>query len=179
MPAQPQRTTRWYKNVWPWIIIGMLATSVVLSINLIRLAVDNQDSLVIDNYYEAGKGINRSLDRERLARSLNLRANVHLDDLTGEVSLRLNGDSRPDSLTLSLISPTQAERDRHIHLIASTEPGRYVGQLTEAIDGRRFVELIGEQDGQTWRLFEEENVVSGGNLVLGDEAIPGAEDLGR
>ncbi|CAD5108179.1 FixH family protein [Zestomonas carbonaria] len=180
MSAQPQHTTRWYKNVWPWIIIGMLSTSVVLSINLIRIAVDNQDTLVNDNYYEAGKGINRSLDRERLARDLKIRAQAHVDELTGELSLRLSGASLPEHLELSLFSPTQPEKDRHIRLTRSvSEPDRYIGQLPEVIEGRRFVELLGEQEGHTWRLFEEENIAPGGVLMLGDEAIPGAEDLGQ
>lgn len=180
MPSQPQHTTRWYKNIWPWIIIGMLATSVILSINLIRVAVQNQDSLVTDNYYEAGKGIARSLDRERLARDLKVRANIHVDELTGELALQLAGDSQPDSLQLSLISPTQPDKDRHITMSrAPGADGRYVGQLEEAIEGRRFVELIGEHEGHSWRLFEEENVSPGSNLVLGDEAIPGAEEQGR
>ncbi|UVE19335.1 FixH family protein [Pseudomonas sp. LS44] len=180
MPSAPQHTTRWYKNVWPWIIIGLLGTSVFLSINLIRIAMDNQDTLVNDNYYEAGKGINRSLDRERLARDLHLRATLHLDELTGEISLQLSGDSLPEQIELSLISPTQAEKDRHISLKRSAnEPGRYVGQLEEGIQGRRFVELLGEHDNQTWRLFEEESVAPGAILKLGDEVIPGAEDLAR
>ncbi|MBM7059440.1 FixH family protein [Pseudomonas sp. UL073] len=180
MPAQPQHTTRWYKNVWPWIIIGMLATSVILSINLIRVAVQNQDSLVTDNYYEAGKGIARSLDRERLARDLKIHAKIHVDELTGELSLLLAGDSQPATVQLSLISPTQPDKDLHIQMTRSTgEAGRYVGQLPQALDGRRFVELLGEQDGQTWRLFEEENVSPGSRLELGDEAIPGAEEQAR
>ncbi|WP_017939628.1 FixH family protein [Zestomonas thermotolerans] len=180
MPVQPQHTTRWYKNFWPWAIIGMLATSVLLSINLIRIAIDNQDTLVNDNYYEAGKGINRSLDRERLARDLGLRAQIRIDELTGELSLRLSGASTPEQLEINLFSPTQPEKDRHIRLMRSaSEPDRYIGQLTEAVEGRRFIELLGEQDGRTWRIFEEETVAPGAELVLGDEAIPGAEDLSR
>ena len=58
----------WYKHLWPWIIIGVLATSVTLSLTMVYIAVNNPDNLVNDNYYEAGKGINRSLDRELLAR---------------------------------------------------------------------------------------------------------------
>ncbi|MNZ50340.1 hypothetical protein D3C78_681260 [compost metagenome] len=170
-PVQP-----WYKHLWPWIIIGMLGTSVFLSLMLVRIAATNQDSLVNDNYYEAGKGINRSLDREHLAQRLQLQAKIHFDDLTGEVDLRLAGNSQPEKLTLNLLSPTLESQDRHVELLpAPAEKGRYTGRIEAAIDGRRFVELLGEQDGQSWRLFEEERVAPGGTITLGDEPLKGAE----
>lgn len=168
----------WYKHLWPWIIIGILACSVTLTLSMVTIAIKNPDNLVNDNYYEAGKGINRSLDRELLAKSLNLRASVHLDELTGETDLRLTGDSQPETVELNLISPTQPEKDRKITLARSaSEPGRYIGQLSDKVEGRRFVELLGEQNGQTWRMFEEEQVLNGKELQLGDEPLQGAEDL--
>jgi hypothetical protein len=44
---------------------------------------------------------------------------VHLDELTGEVDLRLTGNSNPTTLELNLISPTQPEKDRKINLARS------------------------------------------------------------
>lgn len=179
MPATNTVHSVWYKNLWPWIIIGILATSVTLSLTMVSIAVNNPDNLVNDNYYEAGKGINRSLDRELLGQTLKLKANVHLDEVTGEVELRLTGDSQPQALELNLISPTQPEKDRKIALALSSEPGRYLGQLEDKVEGRRFVELLGTEKGQTWRLFEEEDVAHGATLVLGDEALKGAEHLDK
>ncbi|MDD0974679.1 FixH family protein [Pseudomonas fontis] len=179
MPAATA-TSPWYKHLWPWIIIGVLATSVTLSLTMVTIAVNNPDNLVNDNYYEAGKGINRSLDRELLAQTLKLKANIHLDELTGEVELRLSGSSLPQTLELNLISPTQPEKDRKIALAQSpSEAGRYLGQLNDKVEGRRFVELLGSQEGQVWRLFEEELVGHDKNLVLGDEALQGAEHLDK
>ncbi|HHJ1296823.1 TPA: FixH family protein [Pseudomonas sp. H2] len=173
MPAATAASP-WYKHLWPWIIIGILTTSVCLSLTMVSIAVRNPDNLVNDNYYEAGKGINRSLDRELLAQTLKLKASVHLDDLTGEVDLHLSGDSDPQTLELNLISPTQPDKDRKV-LLSRAEAGRYVGQLDDKVDGRRFVELLGSQEGQVWRLFEEEKVEHGVTLLLGDEALLGAE----
>jgi hypothetical protein len=170
----------WYRHRWPWIIIGMLTCSVGLTVAMVTIAVDNPDNLVNDNYYEAGKGINRSLDRELLAQELKMRASVHLDDLTGEVDLRLSGDSQPKTLELNLISPTQPEKDRKIVLTRSeTETGRYIGQLGDKVEGRRFVELLGTQDDHVWRMFEEEQVSHDKDLLLGDEPLQGAEDLNK
>ncbi|AKJ99748.1 MULTISPECIES: FixH family protein [Pseudomonas] len=177
MPAATA-TSPWYKHLWPWIIIGILTCSVTLSLTMVTIAVKNPDNLVNDNYYEAGKGINRSLERELLAQTLQLHANVQLDDVTGEVNLHLNGNSRPQTLALSLISPTQPEKDRKIVLTRNdSEPGRYVGQLADKIEGRRFVELLGVENDKTWRLFEEEQVNHGQDILLGDEPLQGAEDL--
>ena len=168
----------WYKHLWPWIIIGILACSVTLTLSMVTIAVNNPDNLVNDNYYEAGKGINRSLDRELLAQTLQLRAKVHLDELTGEVELHLTGYSNPSTLELNLISPTQPEKDRKINLARSaSEPGRYIGQVTDKVEGRRFVELLGVEGDRTWRLFEEEQVNHDKDLLLGDEPLQGAEDL--
>lgn len=179
MPAATA-TSPWYKHLWPWIIIGVLATSVTLSLTMVTIAVNNPDNLVNDNYYEAGKGINRSLDRELLAQTLNLKAAVNLDELTGEVDLRLSGDSQPQTLELNLISPTQPQKDRKIALTQSAnEAGRYVGQLNDKVEGRRFVELLGNQGERVWRLFEEEDVSHGQVLILGDEALKGAEHLDK
>lgn len=145
---------------------------------MVTIAVKNPDNLVNDNYYEAGKGINRSLDRELLAQTLQLRAKVHLDELTGEVEVYLTGNSGPSTLELNLISPTQPEKDRKINLTRSaSEPGRYIGQVTDKVEGRRFVELLGVEGDRTWRLFEEEQVSHDKDLLLGDEPLQGAEDL--
>ncbi|PKH12978.1 hypothetical protein BI292_21775 [Pseudomonas sp. 43NM1] len=170
----------WYKHLWPWIIIAILACSVTLTLSMVTIAVNNPDNLVNDNYYEAGKGINRSLDRELLAQTLLLRASVHLDDVTGEVDLRLKGNSQPQTLELNLISPTQPEKDRKITLTRSaTEQGRYIGQMSDQVEGRRFVELLGVEDDKTWRMFEEEQISQDKDLLLGDEPLQGAEDLNK
>ncbi|RMN34164.1 hypothetical protein ALQ64_04472, partial [Pseudomonas cannabina] len=100
MPAAAP-SSPWYKHLWPWIIIAILTCSVTLSLTMVAIAVNNPDNLVSDNYYEAGKGINRSLNREVLAQTLKLRARVHLDELTGEAEVRLSGNSGPDRLELN------------------------------------------------------------------------------
>lgn len=166
----------WYRHLWPWIIIAILACSVTLTLSMVTIAVNHPDNLVTDNYYEAGKGINRSMDREWLAQTLKLRATIQLDALTGEVDVRLNGDSQPETMVLNLISPTQPEKDRKVVLARNpAQPGRYVGQLSDRVEGRRFVELLGVDNARTWRLFEEELIARDKALVLGDEPLQGAE----
>jgi hypothetical protein len=47
--------------------------------------------------------------------------------------------------------------------------GLYRGNLQDSVQGRRFVELIGQEGGQDWRLFEEETLETGKSVQLGDE----------
>jgi hypothetical protein len=53
----------WYKQFWPWFLIVVPLTSMVLSFSMLRLAFTGEDSMVIDDYYKEGRGINLKIQK--------------------------------------------------------------------------------------------------------------------
>ncbi len=148
----------WYKQFWPWFLIGILVFAVVIGLGLLFISIAYQDSMVRDNYYKEGRAINMHLGRDQMARDLSLAATFTIDDLTGEISLTLNGDleANPSVLQFDLISPSHADRDRVITLnrVAANE---YAGQMPERIEGRHYIDLSdpARPDEAGWRLTDE------------------------
>src|SRR5690606_40588430 len=106
----------WYKQFWPWFLIGILVFAVVIGLGLVYVSLLNPDSMVRDNYYKEGRASNMHMGRDHRARELNLSASFSIDDGTGGVRLGLDGDLHPlpPRLLLDIIAPTRAEAERRV-----------------------------------------------------------------
>lgn len=162
----------WYKQFWPWFIIGILVFAVVIGLGLLFISLAYQDSMVRDNYYKEGRAINMYLGRDQLADELQLSSEFSVDEVTGEISLNLEGQLQPlpTDLQLDLISPSHAERDRTV-LLKRVSGNQYAGQLSETMQGRHYVDLSDPtKPGETgWRLTDEINLGSGQTYRLSAE----------
>ncbi len=100
----------WYKQFWPWFLIALPLTSVIVGVVFLMLALHNPDDLVVDDYYRQGLAINRTIDRERRAVQLGLHGELTYDPHTGLARVRLSGiDIR--RVELRLVHPSRARFD--------------------------------------------------------------------
>jgi len=152
------RAQPWYREPWPWILMAGPATAVVAGLFTAWLAVRSDDGLVMDDYYKAGLGINKTLARSETAARLGIRAELFLVD--GRVRARLNV-APGGALTLQLAHPTRAGLDQRTKLTL-VEPGVYEGQLRPLQAGRWLVVL---EQGD-WRLMGDWTLPAAGALTL-------------
>lgn len=140
----------WYKDRWPWILMAGPAIVVVAGFITLWLAIKSDDGLVADDYYKQGMTINQSLQRDHMAGSLGLHADVMKSDLGIRLLLAAEGSTKlPDAIILKLAHPTQAGRDQLVQMVLEGQ-GFYSGKLVADISGRWLV-LIEDPLGK-WRL---------------------------
>ena len=142
----------WYKQFWPWFIMALPASVVVAGIITIFIAFNNPDGLVKDDYYKAGLGINRMLEREQNAAKLGLSAAAKWQPQQQQVSLQLKAlqPANSERLQLDLIHPTRSGLDTQIPLLHQGD-GRYTGLLAESPIAGNWYLFITPED-ESWRL---------------------------
>ncbi|MFY0991316.1 FixH family protein [Halomonas sp. C05BenzN] len=160
-PAPP-----WYKQFWPWFLIGLLMLSISVSSTFAFLAIRSADGMVQEDYYEHGRAINMVLAKQQRAADLGLSARLRLDPLTSDVVLDLEGSERhPERLDFELIFPTQDDRDIELTL-EHVRGGRYLGQAPDNLHYRWYLQLQPTGDSPEWRLVGEATFPDEGEIVL-------------
>ena len=165
--------TPWYKQFWPWFLLGLLFTSIFGSSTLAVMAVRTADGLVQQDYYEHGRAINMVLAKQQRAHDLNLAAEIRIDPMTSDIIVQLQGDDRPEQLFLKLIFPTQGNRDQEMTL-EHVRDGRYLGQAPDNLRYRWYLQLHPSEVEPAWRLVGEGSFPSEAEFDL----TPGIVDRG-
>lgn len=149
MTASPSTGRAWYRQFWPWFLIGLPALSIVVSVTTLVLAIGNADSLVVDDWYKRGLAINQDIDRGAEAARRGIAATLTVDAVTGDLVARVEGGVDDEALTVSLQHPTIAGRDRSYVLVQSA-PGTYRAAAADLNPGRWYVAIESASGG--WRL---------------------------
>jgi uncharacterized protein len=138
MTQTPRQT--WYTQFWPWFLIVVPAISVVLSLTMLTLAINTEDSPVVDDYYKQGKAINLDLARQENAATLGISTQLTIND--NQVALRFL-HSEPESgeaLELAFYHATLIEQD-FVLLLTRDAVGNYRASHSLAITGKWHVVL--------------------------------------
>ncbi len=126
----------WYQQFWPWFIISLPASAVIAGITTVYIAVKNDDSLVVDNYYKEGLAINQVLTKQRVAHELGVTAVMDFNALTSELKIHIpTGLTQTDKvLKVRLVHVTQAEKDR-VLLLKRNDLNDFVIQVDDIHEG--------------------------------------------
>ncbi|KGE77473.1 hypothetical protein CVH10_04390 [Halomonas sp. ND22Bw] len=166
MTAEQPPIAPWYKQFWPWFMIGLLGASVSFSLVYLALSIHYFDGTVAEDYYKEGLAINEQIAKQEQARTLGLSAALNADPATGDLVVDLTGESRPERLTLKLIFPTESERDRRLTL-EHVRAGRYVTMLETPLRHRWYLHLEpGDGSEPAWRLTGEARFPAQAEIVL-------------
>ncbi|MGB7184884.1 MAG: FixH family protein [Burkholderiaceae bacterium] len=147
----------WYKEPWPWILMGIPFVSVVLGVVMIWLATTTNNAMVVDDYYRKGKAINVDISRDKLATSLGLVAQVEVSESKGQIVLDSGGTQkivvRPAKLSVRFVHSALETLDRTVVASRGTDD-TYPFTLDKPISTGRYRVHI-EPVGSGWRLVSE------------------------
>ncbi|KEI72540.1 FixH family protein [Endozoicomonas elysicola] len=187
--ADNEPFTPWYREPWAWYIVGILMVTFAWGSFQLYTAFTHQDSVVIDDYYKNGKAINQDMTRIKNAHMLNVEGVLTIDELIGEVRVKMQGNPEnwPQQLKLSFLSPVFKDKDKAVTLTRSfgitpdvasgvKKPEQspiYVGQLEALVSGRYYLQLetldelipeVGYESG--WKITLEAKVSPGAPITL-------------
>lgn len=145
----------WYRQGWPWFLISIPAVAVILGITTLWLAVSTWDGLVVDDYYQEGKTIEKTIARSQKAAEMGLVADVRLR--AEEVTLDLAAGpaaTLPPTVVLTISHPTRSGMDQVV--ILKRRDGVFVAPLAPLTAGRWLLQL--EDESHTWRMNGTANI---------------------
>ncbi|MGR5131795.1 FixH family protein [Vibrio alfacsensis] len=130
----------WYKQFWPWFLIILPLTVIVWTIVTVVVFASNSVSLVAEDYYKKGKGINIDISKMNVARDLGLNATVSSDNDTIVITFVKGKLPHFPALTATFTHRTLPDRD-FTKLLTADAKGNYRLAADESIQGPWFVEL--------------------------------------
>jgi hypothetical protein len=145
----------WFKQFWPWFLIGLPMVAVVGSVSLVFTAMDNKPDMVVDDYYVKGKAINHDFALINKAAELNIHAEIQQTDK--KLLIIMQGLQDKSSISFSLFHATLAKNDISAMLTADAN-GHYLFQSDQDLTGKWTLRI--EPFDKAWRLQKTVNLPS-------------------
>lgn len=145
-------TLPWYRHYYVWFLIAVPAVAVVGGIATLIVAASTFDGLVVDDYYKRGLEINRTFERDRAARDMQLTASLLINGDSPRFRVVLKGNDRfhePEQIQVSFLHATRSGLDQSRSL-KSMGGGIYEGGNPDLPPGIWYVMI----EAQGWRLLE-------------------------
>lgn len=140
----------WYRVPMVWLMLGLPALSVVMGVTYAVIAFQVFDGVVVDDYYQRGRAINRVLARDEAAQRQGITALATLDPAAGTLELELaalDPATLPAAAHMALLHATRAGLDHQLDLERGLD-GRYRANLPGLAAGRYHLQL----EAADWRL---------------------------
>ncbi len=150
-----QAAKPWYKQPWLLFILAPLFAVAIYGFSFLYLSIVTMDGVVKDDYYRIAKGYELKTKKNQSAIDQKITAELNLDDMTGDIMIKLNGQltNTPEFLTLDIVHPTHQKYDQAITLKAIGSGQLYSGSLANPLKGKRYLFLTPPDDN--WHLRKE------------------------
>jgi hypothetical protein len=106
----------WKREPLVWLLIAIPLSAVIMGIVMLTLAIQSWSGLVVDDYYQKGKQINRVLARDQFAFELGLAANLQVLD-SGRIEIQFDPGVSVipgERIELKLVHATRPGLDRNL-----------------------------------------------------------------
>ncbi|NVD06658.1 hypothetical protein FCU94_06995 [Vibrio sp. JPW-9-11-11] len=130
----------WYKQFWPWFLIILPLTVVVWTIITVVVFSKNSVSLVTEDYYKKGKGINIDISKQNIAKELGLSAQAYSQGNDIVIEFDKGQLEHFPAITAMFAHRTLPDRDFK-QLLTSDANGLYRFTLSDELQGPWFIEL--------------------------------------
>jgi len=138
----------WYKQFWPWVLIGLPMAAVIASVSTLFIAIENKPDMVVEDYYKKGKAINVDLTRLDNAYKLALKFRLTLTDDRLTLTQTF-GETQNAALRIRFIHRTLKINDFD-HLLTADGNGVYAVPLDKPVTGKWSIQV--ESFNGTWRV---------------------------
>jgi len=138
---QEKDTKPWYKQFWPWFLIAIPTSSLIVGSQVLRFAMDGTNSLVVDDYYKEGKAINSRLDKIEKARELGIRTELFIDEQSIALEFVSGAPATGEALKFEFFHVTIENRDFNV-LLTRDANGVYRSSIDNDISGKWRIRLM-------------------------------------